>query len=124
MDKHGGPVWWVLCALVPLMGGLLVVEHRASLPPGWHTFVQVSMVLFIYGLVWLWLRANRLALLCAGEDRHAKTDADEASRTAVQSLRSRRRLRPAYAYYIRPPRTTRHRKVKADGMEIHRCSLN
>jgi uncharacterized membrane protein YhaH (DUF805 family) len=51
MVKCGGPAWWVLCALVPLMGGLLVAEHRASLPPGWHTFVQITVVLFIYSLV-------------------------------------------------------------------------
>jgi uncharacterized membrane protein YhaH (DUF805 family) len=55
------PAWWMLYALVPLMGGLFVVEHRAALSPRWHTFVQISIVLFIYGLVWLWLSAQTLA---------------------------------------------------------------
>jgi hypothetical protein len=114
----------VLCALVPLMGGLLAVEHRASLPPGWHTFVQITIVLFIYGLVWLWLRANSFALLLAGQDKYVWTYADAASRTALQSLRPRRRPGPAYVHYVRLRRTTRHAKAKADVMEITRCSLN
>jgi hypothetical protein len=63
MPKHPGPAWWFLYALVPLLSGLFVVEHRAPLSPGGHTGVQVGIVLFIYGLVWLWLRANTLLLL-------------------------------------------------------------
>jgi hypothetical protein len=58
MTQHGGPTWWVLYALVPLMAGLLTVEHRAALPPGWHTFMQIGIVLCMYGLVWLWLQVN------------------------------------------------------------------
>jgi hypothetical protein len=124
MVKYGGPAWWVLCALVPLMGGLLAVEHRASLPPGWHTFVQIIIVLFIYSLVWLWLRANTFALLRAGQDRYVRTYAGAASRTALRSLRPRRRPGPAYVHYVRLRRTTRDAKAKTDVMEITRCSLN
>jgi len=51
-----------LYASVPLMGGLLVLEYRAALPPGWHTVVRIGIVLFIYSLVWRWLHANTLAL--------------------------------------------------------------
>jgi hypothetical protein len=123
MVKYGGPARWVLCALVPLMGGLLAAEHGASLPPGWHTFVPITIVLFIYGLVWLWLRANSFALLCAGQDKHVWTHASVASPTALGSLRPRHRPGPAYVHYVRLRRTTRH-KAKADVMEITRCSLN
>jgi hypothetical protein len=34
MTKRGEPSWWALYTLVPLMAGLLVVEHRAALPSG------------------------------------------------------------------------------------------
>jgi hypothetical protein len=53
MTQHRRPAWWVLYALVPLMGALLVLEHRAALPPGWHTVMRIGIVLFINGLMWL-----------------------------------------------------------------------
>jgi hypothetical protein len=124
MVKCGGPAWWVLFALVPLMGGLLAVEHRASLPSGRHTFVQIIIVLFIYGLVGLWLRPNSFALLCTGQDKYVWAHAGAASPTALRSLRPRRRPGPAYVHYVRRRRATKHAKAKADVMEITRCSLN
>lgn len=62
MAARRKPPWWMLYALVPLMGGLLVVESQASLSPGWHKGVQIGIILFIYGLAWLWLWPNDLAL--------------------------------------------------------------
>jgi hypothetical protein len=51
--KQPRPAWWLLYTLMPVMGGLLLVESRASLSPGGHKAVQVGIVLFTYGLVWL-----------------------------------------------------------------------
>ena len=62
-DKPRTPAWWMLYALVPVMGGLLFAESRASLSPGWHKCVQIGVVLFTYRLVWAWLRANGRAML-------------------------------------------------------------
>ena len=39
------PGWWGLYALVPLMAGLLVLEHRASLAPAGHKFAQIGVVM-------------------------------------------------------------------------------
>jgi hypothetical protein len=83
MPKHRGPAWWLLYALVPLLAGLLVVEHRAPLSPGWHTGVQVSIVLCMYGLVWLWLRTNTLRLLWSAQgtsDRERVVERRSAAR--------------------------------------------
>jgi hypothetical protein len=124
MAKPGRPAWWVLYALVPLMGGLLVLEHRAALPPGWHTVVQIGIVLFIYSLVWLWLHASTLALLWADQDQPVTIHIYEANRTAVQSRRPPRSRRPAFGGHVRAQQTTRRLKTKAHGMEINRCSLN
>jgi hypothetical protein len=124
MAKPGRSAWWVLYALVPLMGGLLVLEHRAALPPGWHTVVRIGIVLCIYSLVWRWLHANTLALLRTGQDQPVSMHIYEANRTAVQSRRPPRSRRPAYGDYIRGQQTTRRLKTKAHGMEINRCSLN
>jgi potassium-transporting ATPase KdpC subunit len=63
MPKHRGPAWWLMYVLVMLLTWLFVVEHRAPLTPGWHMGVQIGIVLCIYALVWLWLRANAVRLL-------------------------------------------------------------
>jgi hypothetical protein len=52
------PAWWRFCALVPLMGGLMLLAYHVALPPIWREGVHVSILIFIYGLVWRWLRAN------------------------------------------------------------------
>ncbi len=57
------PAWWQLYALVPLMGGLMLVAYHVALPPMWREGVHVSILIFIYGLVWRWLRANMYALM-------------------------------------------------------------
>ena len=124
MAKHGRPAWWVLYALVPLMGRFLVLEHRAALPPGWHTFVQIGIVLFIYSLVWLWLHASTLALRCADQDQPVTIHIYEANRTAVQSRRPPRSRRPTYGGHVRAQQTTRRLMAKAHGTEINKCSLN
>jgi hypothetical protein len=124
MHKPRGPAWWMLYVLVPLMGGLLVVEHRAALSPGWHTAVQISIVLFIYGLAWLWLRANALALLCVHHDAHERAYADEANRAAHRSLRPRLIPRPAHVRYVRARHAKRRAKTRVNGGEIRRCSLS
>jgi hypothetical protein len=122
------PVWWVLYTVVPLMGGLLVLEHRASLSPAGHRFAQIGIVLCIYGLVWLWLRANTLALLrvAYGIDEktyHERTFVDEANGVA-QSLRSHLIPRRAYVKKAMVRHAKRHIKAHARNMEINKCSLN
>src|SRR5262249_58285787 len=57
------PAWWQLYALVPIIAGLFILDHRAALPPGWHKAVQATIILVIYGLVWRWLRANAYVLM-------------------------------------------------------------
>src|SRR4029453_17035647 len=61
-DNPRKPAWWMLYAVVPMMGGLVLVEARASCSPGWHKAVQIGIILFVYGLVWVWLRANDSAM--------------------------------------------------------------
>jgi hypothetical protein len=74
MPKTREPAWWTLYTLVPVMGGLLVAESRAPLSPGWHKAVQVGIILFVYGFVWVWPRANDRAMLL-----------DRANRTSLYS---------------------------------------
>jgi hypothetical protein len=124
MPKHRGPAWWLLYALVPLLAGLCVVEHRGSLPPSGHTGVQVGIVLFIYGLVWLWLRANALRLLWSDQPTGDGKRAFEARGVAISSPRRRFTPRPAYVIDIRVHH--RHKRVhpQGKGRGIRKCSLN
>jgi hypothetical protein len=61
------PRWWQLYATFPLALVLLVLEHWLPLSPGGHQAVQIGIVLLVFGLVYVWLRANTLALI--EEDR-------------------------------------------------------
>jgi hypothetical protein len=123
MTKRGGPIWWVLYALLPLLAGLLVVEHRAAIPPAWHTCMQIGIVLCIYGLVWLWIQVNTVALLRAGLDKPIKTYVYEANRTALRSRRPPRMPRPTYRGDGRAQPSPTYVK-RPHRMEIDRCSLN
>jgi hypothetical protein len=55
--------WWQLYLLGLVMIGLLVVGARAPLSEFGHQVAAIGTLLLVYGLVELWLRANRAALL-------------------------------------------------------------
>src|SRR5882724_8419072 len=57
------PAWWQLDATIPVMAGLLWLVYQVSLPAGWRAGMQVGIMIFIYFLVWRWLRANAYALM-------------------------------------------------------------
>jgi hypothetical protein len=92
------PAWWMLYALAPVTGGLLLLESRVSLSPGWHKALQMGIILFVYGLVWVWIRATDAALrhdrqvLGQGDTRQGTERGDRA--TPWRSIRASGRLRP------------------------------
>ena len=116
------PGWWMLYALVPLMGGLLLLEHRAPLSPRGHQYVQVGIVLFIYGLVWLWVSARAMAQ--DEHDEQSLEDANASDSMAVWSLVSSRT--PGYVDIRRVGvRQAKGRiSAKANGREMRKCSLS
>jgi hypothetical protein len=56
------PKWWQLYALFPLLVLLLVLEQQLPISAGEHQAVQIGIILLIYGLIHLWLRANAVVL--------------------------------------------------------------
>lgn len=66
-SRDRGPAWWQLFLLVPIMVGLLELDARAPLSERGHTAAAVGIVLLVYGLVGLWVRANKVALMRANE---------------------------------------------------------
>lgn len=61
------PAWWQLFLLVPIMVGLLELDARAPLSERGHTAAAVGILVLVWGLVGLWVRANKLALMRANE---------------------------------------------------------
>src|ERR687888_1742498 len=86
MRKGREPAWWLLFGLLPLMGGLFVVESRLALSPGGRKCVQIGIILFVYGLVWIWLWINDRALLRDGQDVPEKGEADTANGREPRAL--------------------------------------
>jgi len=117
------PGWWGVYTLVPLMGGLLMLEHGASVSPAGHKFAQIVIVVCIYGLVWIWLRANTLALLHVAYNTHEKTYVDEAN-WAARPLRPYLIPRRAYVRKTMAHHTNGYAKTTAYRMETSKCSLS
>jgi hypothetical protein len=111
--KPRGPAWWLLPALLPLLAGLFVVEKRAALPPGGHTAAQASIVLFIYGLVWLWLRANTLQLLWSAQGASYRERVTERHGVSISLPRTYLVLRQAQSFGVRARHSHRHGALKA-----------
>jgi hypothetical protein len=56
------PKWWQLYLTLPLLVGLFLVDFRLGLSTRGHQIVQIGIVLFVYTLVHLWLKANGVPL--------------------------------------------------------------
>ena len=87
------PRWWQLYLTLPLLLALFLVERRLRLSAGGHLAAQIGIVLLIYGLIDLWLRANARAL--------SRGDQDETHETIIISPVPPRRLphhRPMFEF--------------------------
>jgi hypothetical protein len=56
------PKWWQLYLTFPLLIALFALDQRLKLSPRGHTVLQIGILLFVYGLIYLWLKANASAL--------------------------------------------------------------
>jgi hypothetical protein len=71
-SQKRGPRWGLLYMIVPLAVGLLWLQLQTPLPEAGHKVAEVGVILLTYGLVALWLWANRLAILHEDYRRHEK----------------------------------------------------
>jgi hypothetical protein len=127
MHKTRQPAWWMLHALVPVMGGLLVLEFRAPLSPGWHKAVQVGIILFVYSLVWVWLWASDSAMLHDGVNRaplfrEARYDGHAAQRSARGLPEKLLTPSQGLSAALRPSSTLECVTLRAHRREIRKCS--
>jgi hypothetical protein len=56
------PKWWQLYLILPLLVALFMLDFRLKLSIRGHQAVQIGILLLVYGLVHLWLKANLVAL--------------------------------------------------------------
>jgi hypothetical protein len=67
--RNRRPAWWQLWLLFPVLGILAFLDVRVPLSTAGHRIVETGMVLVIFGLVAVWLRINRMAMLSEMPDR-------------------------------------------------------
>ena len=67
------PKWWQLYLTFPLLIMLFMVDHRMRLSQRGHVVVQIGIVLLVYGLIHLWLKANAVALSKMDRDQYRGT---------------------------------------------------
>jgi hypothetical protein len=56
------PKWWQLYLALPLLVVLFVADSRLRISTRGHQAVQIGILLLVYGLISLWLKANASAL--------------------------------------------------------------
>jgi hypothetical protein len=56
------PKWWQVYLTFPLLIALFLLESRLKLSERGHVAVQIGILLFVYGLIHLWLKSNAAAL--------------------------------------------------------------
>jgi|SRR6266498_2664175 hypothetical protein len=56
------PKWWQLYLLFPLLIALFMFDFHLKISTRGHQAVQIGILLLVYGLVHLWLKANSTAL--------------------------------------------------------------
>jgi hypothetical protein len=56
------PKWWQLYLTFPLLIALFVAESQLEISSRGHQAVQIGILILVYGLIHLWLRANSSAL--------------------------------------------------------------
>ena len=61
-SNHDHPKWWQLYLTLPLLIALFMLDSRLRLSARGHQAVQIGILLLVYGLVHLWLKANATAL--------------------------------------------------------------
>ena len=63
MHPHNAnPKWWQVYFTMPLLAILFIAENRLKISSRGHEFVQIGIILLVYGLIHLWIKANSSTL--------------------------------------------------------------
>jgi hypothetical protein len=61
-SSNSRPKWWQLYLTFPLLLVLFIIDHRLNIPTREHEPVQIGIILFVYGLIYWWIKANSRAI--------------------------------------------------------------
>ena len=86
------PRWWHVWVPLVLVGGLLVLEPQAPLPPGGHQVAQFLIMLLMYGVFMGWLWCYR------GTHLHEEDEREQVHERARKARQQRREL--AMSLYV------------------------
>lgn len=89
MIRRRRPNWWLLYLTVPLMLGLLVIEGRMPYPLVIHRIAELVIVLFGFGLMFLWVRANEGGLIDEEIEKEGWTIRPNPTKQTVTPARRR-----------------------------------
>lgn len=70
-SQNPRPKWWQLYLTLPLLVSLFVVDYHLRISGRGHEAVQIAILILIYGLMHLWLKANASALSKMDQREHA-----------------------------------------------------
>jgi len=69
-SNYARPKWWQVYLTFPLLIALFALDSRLKLSVRGHQAVQIGILILIYGLVHLWIKANAGALSGMDRARH------------------------------------------------------
>jgi hypothetical protein len=67
------PKWWQVYLTFPLLIALFMLDHNLKLSERGHVVVQIGILMFVYWLIRLWLKANSATLLEMGQNQYHNT---------------------------------------------------
>jgi hypothetical protein len=66
------PKWWLLYLSNVLVLGFFWLEVKASLSETGHKLVEVGLVIILYGLMMVWIKANEVGLMNEDWEKYKK----------------------------------------------------
>ena len=72
-SQNSRPKWWQLYLALPLLIVLFMLENRLKISARGHQFVQIGILVIVYGLVHVWLKANSIALSKMDQEHYHTT---------------------------------------------------
>ena len=61
-SQYAPPKWWQIYLTLPLLIGLFILDNRLKISSRGHQVVQIGIILLVYGLIHLWIKANAKTL--------------------------------------------------------------
>ncbi len=62
LPSNKNPKWWQIYLTFPLLIALFLLDHRLKISTRGHEAVQLGIILFVYGLIYGWIKANSRAI--------------------------------------------------------------